>query len=256
MTPSAAFAYLCRVLYNRRCKMDPLWNSLAVAGVDAASGRPFLGTVGMLGTSYEDGHVATGFGNQLARPLMRARHSPEMSEEAARELLRDCLRVLYYRDKQTMNKFQARGGWGWLGGGVVGVGCFGGFVDLSLFRVFVGLVSLIAASVLFLNQRPDPTPLHPTTPQTDRQGDRRGRGDLGALCARHEVGLRGVRGPLAVRGRDVVESGGARCAAAAAAVLVLWRSAGRPLSRRSRAPVSSAADCAARRARVCASSAL
>ena len=109
MTPSAAFAYLCRVLYNRRCKMDPLWNSLAVAGVDAATGRPFLGTVGMLGTSYEDGHVATGFGNQLARPLMRARHSPEMSEADARALLRDCLRVLYYRDKQTMNKFQVGG---------------------------------------------------------------------------------------------------------------------------------------------------
>lgn len=33
MTPEEIYNYLCRVLYNRRNKMDPLWNSLVVGGV-------------------------------------------------------------------------------------------------------------------------------------------------------------------------------------------------------------------------------
>lgn len=40
-------------MYNRRGKMDPLWNSLVVGGVEA-DGTPFLGTVGMIGTHYTD----------------------------------------------------------------------------------------------------------------------------------------------------------------------------------------------------------
>ncbi|KDD77122.1 proteasome subunit protein [Helicosporidium sp. ATCC 50920] len=104
LQPKEVFAYLKSVMYNRRNKFDPLWNSLIVGGV--YEGKPFLGTVGMIGTSYTDEHVATGFGNHLARPLMRERHRPDMSESEARELLHDCLRVLYYRDKNSINKFQ------------------------------------------------------------------------------------------------------------------------------------------------------
>jgi hypothetical protein len=32
--PQEVYAYLCRVMYNRRNKMDPLWNSLIVAGIE------------------------------------------------------------------------------------------------------------------------------------------------------------------------------------------------------------------------------
>jgi 20S proteasome subunit beta 7 len=104
LKPAEVFSYLTRVLYNRRTKMDPLWNSLVVGGVH--EGRPFLGTVGMIGTSYTDTTVATGFGNQLARPLMRDRHRADMTEAEATALLHDCLRVCYYRDKNSINKFQ------------------------------------------------------------------------------------------------------------------------------------------------------
>lgn len=104
LKPAEVFAYLCRVLYNRRNKMDPLWNSLVVGGF--YGGRPFLGTVGMIGTNYTDATVATGFGNHLARPIMRERHRADMSEEEATTLLKDCLRVCYYRDKNSINKFQ------------------------------------------------------------------------------------------------------------------------------------------------------
>jgi 20S proteasome subunit beta 7 len=60
----------------------------------------------MIGTHYTDDHVTTGFANQLARPLFRERHSNDMSEEDAMALMHDALRVCYYRDKISINKFQ------------------------------------------------------------------------------------------------------------------------------------------------------
>lgn len=91
-------------MYNRRNKFDPLWNSLVVGGV-ASDGAPFLGTVSMIGSHYTDDHVATGFGAQLARPLFREKHRCDMSASEARALLEEALRVCYYRDKNSINKF-------------------------------------------------------------------------------------------------------------------------------------------------------
>ena len=45
------------------CRMDPLWNSLVVGGLQpdkAGDLKPFLGFIGMIGTHYEDAHIATG----------------------------------------------------------------------------------------------------------------------------------------------------------------------------------------------------
>jgi 20S proteasome subunit beta 7 len=70
LTPTEISAYLVRVLYNRRNKFDPLWNSLVVGGV-SPKGEKYLGMIGMIGTCYSDSHVATGFGAHLARPLFR-----------------------------------------------------------------------------------------------------------------------------------------------------------------------------------------
>lgn len=111
--PAEVHAYLCRVMYNRRNKFDPLWNSIIVAGVEpadgadaaaaesassgSAGGRSFLGLVGMIGTNYTDSHVTTGFANHLARPLFRERQRDDMSEEEAVALMHDALRVCYYR---------------------------------------------------------------------------------------------------------------------------------------------------------------
>jgi len=106
LTPQEISSYLTRVMYNRRNKFDPLWNSLVVAGVSPTNGESFLGTVSMIGVAYSDSHVATGFGAHLARPLFREKQHDDMSEEEARALLEDALRVCYYRDKQSINKFQ------------------------------------------------------------------------------------------------------------------------------------------------------
>mmetsp|Transcript_17676 Transcript_17676/g.60373 ORF Transcript_17676/g.60373 Transcript_17676/m.60373 type:complete len:289 (-) Transcript_17676:69-935(-) len=106
MRPCEVFSYLQRVMYNRRNKFDPLWNSLVIAGVDQYTGESMLGNVNMIGVNYKDSHVATGFATHLARPLFRDRQTDDMSYEEAKELICDGLKVCYYRDKNTINKFQ------------------------------------------------------------------------------------------------------------------------------------------------------
>eukprot|EP00897_Mesotaenium_endlicherianum_P010108 jgi/Mesen1/9125/ME000058S08618 len=104
MGPEEIHNYLNRVLYNRRNKFDPLWNSLVIGGYK--DGKPYLGTVDKLGVHYTSPHVATGFGNHLARPIFRNEHREDMTEEEGIKLLEKCLRVLFYRDKAAFNKVQ------------------------------------------------------------------------------------------------------------------------------------------------------
>lgn len=68
--------------------------------------KPYLATVGMIGTSYADTTIATGFGQMLARPLFREVDTTTLDEAAAVELMHRALKVCYYRDKQSINKFQ------------------------------------------------------------------------------------------------------------------------------------------------------
>ena len=55
------YNYLVRVMYNRRNKFDPLWNSLVISGWDCGE-ETVLGCVGMIGQHYVDDHVAAGSG--------------------------------------------------------------------------------------------------------------------------------------------------------------------------------------------------
>ncbi len=97
-------AFLSRVMYNRRNKGDPLWNSLLVAGV--ARGAATLGYVDARGLTFAEDYAATGYAAHLALPLIRERWAADMDEAAARTLLEDCLRVLWYRDCRALNKVQ------------------------------------------------------------------------------------------------------------------------------------------------------
>ncbi|KAJ3232351.1 Proteasome subunit beta type-7 [Chytriomyces hyalinus] len=107
--PVNVFEYLCQVMYARRTKVNPLWNSLVVAGVK--NEEPFLGYVDLQGTSYQSPTIATGFGGHLAQPILRkaldlAGGHENVTEEDAVKIIEDCMRVLYYRDARSLNKFQ------------------------------------------------------------------------------------------------------------------------------------------------------
>lgn len=101
--------YLTRVLYNRRSKMDPLWNAVLVAGFDDEK-QPFLRYVDLLGVSYGALALATGFGSHLAIPLLRKlvpydSDYVKVKEEEARDSVVNAMRVLYYRDARASDKY-------------------------------------------------------------------------------------------------------------------------------------------------------
>ncbi|XP_039157079.1 proteasome subunit beta type-4 isoform X2 [Eucalyptus grandis] len=102
--PKEVHNYLTQVMYNRRNKFNPLWNSLVLGGVK--NGQKYLGMVSMIGVSFKENHVATGFGNHLARPILRDEWNENLSFEDAVKLLGKCMRILLYRDRSAVNKIQ------------------------------------------------------------------------------------------------------------------------------------------------------
>lgn len=101
-SPSEVHNYMRAVMYQRRNKMNPLWNQLVVGGF--SDGKPYLGFVDMIGTSFEEDFLATGFGGYLALPIIRERWRADMTETEARKLLEDCLRVCFYRDCRSSSR--------------------------------------------------------------------------------------------------------------------------------------------------------
>ena len=60
--------------------------------------------VDQIGTAFEADFTATGFGKHMAVPQMREHWKPDMTEGEARNLLEECMRVLFYRDCRTINR--------------------------------------------------------------------------------------------------------------------------------------------------------
>lgn len=101
--------YLSKVLYKRRSEMNPLWNTLLIAGLDEES-EPFLASVDLLGTTFSAPALATGFGAHLAVPILRKVAPSEsaanqLSQEQAVEAIKECMKVLYYRDARSMDQY-------------------------------------------------------------------------------------------------------------------------------------------------------
>lgn len=104
LTPKAIHQYLARLMYNRRNKMDPLWNRVVIAGVD--SGTPVLGLVDLVGTHFESEIIATGYGEYIGLPLLRKAYRPDITVEEAKKVIIDVMKVLFYRDARTIDRIQ------------------------------------------------------------------------------------------------------------------------------------------------------
>mmetsp|Transcript_23694 Transcript_23694/g.59303 ORF Transcript_23694/g.59303 Transcript_23694/m.59303 type:complete len:263 (+) Transcript_23694:108-896(+) len=102
--PSEIYNLMTRIMYQRRNKMSPLWNQLVVSGF--CEGKGFLGLVDLHGTSYEDTTIATGYGDYIARPLLRKAYRDDLTQEEAIKAVEDAMRVMFYRDARTINKIQ------------------------------------------------------------------------------------------------------------------------------------------------------
>lgn len=101
--------FLSRVLYNRRSKMNPLWNAVIVGGFNDDR-SPFLKYIDLLGVTYGSSTLATGFGSYLAIPLLRKlipydKDYVNVTEEEAKKVVMDSMRVLFYRDARSAETF-------------------------------------------------------------------------------------------------------------------------------------------------------
>jgi len=105
-SPKSIYSWLTRVMYNRRTRMNPLWNTVIVGGMQ--SGEPFLGYVDKLGMAYEAPSVASGYGAYIAQPLLRdaVDKTPAMSQADAQDVIARCLSVLFYRDARSWNEYE------------------------------------------------------------------------------------------------------------------------------------------------------
>jgi len=104
MSPKAMLNWLTRVYYNRRTKIDPLWNQVVVAGFDKQSGQPLLGCVNLLGYSWQDPVVATGMGAHFALPYIRQRIDAKkapLTLDEAHEVIKMSMNTLYARDARS-----------------------------------------------------------------------------------------------------------------------------------------------------------
>ncbi|KAF9554406.1 proteasome endopeptidase complex beta subunit [Agrocybe pediades] len=105
--PAEIHEYLAQVMYARRTKMNPLWNALLVGGV--SGGKKFLAFVDLLGTTYSASTLATGYGAHIAQPLLREAvegREDTLTEEEASSIIENSMRVLFYRDARSLNKYQ------------------------------------------------------------------------------------------------------------------------------------------------------
>lgn len=67
----------------------------------------FLGYVDLLGTTYTASTLATGYGSMIAQPLLRKYvegREEELTEEQAKKIIEECMKVLFYRDARSLNK--------------------------------------------------------------------------------------------------------------------------------------------------------
>ncbi|GKZ35303.1 proteasome subunit beta type-7, partial [Aspergillus brasiliensis] len=101
--------YLSKVFYKRRSDFNPLWNHILVAGFDGDK-KPFLSSADLLGTTFSAPHLATGFGAHLAVPILRRLFPEErpletITKEEAVAALRECIKVLWYRDARSLDKY-------------------------------------------------------------------------------------------------------------------------------------------------------
>lgn len=102
LSPKEIHSYMSRVMYNRRNQFNFYYNQLVIGGYK--NGQSFLGYIDMVGTSFTENHIATGYGAHIAIPLLRKSWRPDLTRDEAKKLLDDCMRVLFYRDARASNK--------------------------------------------------------------------------------------------------------------------------------------------------------
>ncbi|SBT30553.1 proteasome subunit beta type-4, putative [Plasmodium ovale wallikeri] len=124
-------SYVGRIFYSRKNKIDPLFNTVIIAGINSQEYDDndknillysdkktnenykeinkddlYIGFVDMHGTQFCGDYMTTGYARYFALTILRNHYKDYMEEDEARTLLNECLRVLYFRDATASNKIQ------------------------------------------------------------------------------------------------------------------------------------------------------
>jgi 20S proteasome subunit beta 7 len=108
----AMHSWLTSVLYYRRSKINPLWNTYVVGGLVGEEKKPYLGAVDKLGVAYTNPYIATGLGGYLIQQSLENAYKEKeaagrgMTEAEAVDLLESSLQTLYYRDCYAHTHFE------------------------------------------------------------------------------------------------------------------------------------------------------
>jgi 20S proteasome subunit beta 7 len=104
--PRDYYNFLSRLNYQRRMKMDPLWNGTVIGGVNKKTGELFLGQVDLYGTKIEGNFLLNGLAQHYCQVLMQNAWREDLTEAEARKVIEDGMAVLFYRDKKASDEIQ------------------------------------------------------------------------------------------------------------------------------------------------------
>ncbi len=106
MSPRDYFNFIADHNYRRRMKMDPLWCTTVLAGHNKQSNELFLGMTDLYGTKVEANFILTGLAAHYCQVLMQNAWREDLTEAEARAIIEDCMRVMFYRDKKSLDNIQ------------------------------------------------------------------------------------------------------------------------------------------------------
>jgi len=116
LAPKAVHSYLTALLYYRRSRFNPLWNTLVVVGMqpeEDGEKKPFIGIVTLKGVAYEPKYVATGLGAMLLQQSLETEvrkkmgnNAEKLTKDEATALLRKSMELVYLHDCLAHNEFE------------------------------------------------------------------------------------------------------------------------------------------------------
>ncbi|KJH46214.1 peptidase, T1 family [Dictyocaulus viviparus] len=115
LSPKALHGYLTSLMYARRTRMNPLWNTLVVAGVEdeeknnKETSIPFIGVITQKGVAYQTKYVATGIAAMLLNQLIEdegRKKGDKLTRTEAETVMRKALELTIYHDCCADNDFE------------------------------------------------------------------------------------------------------------------------------------------------------
>jgi 20S proteasome subunit beta 7 len=97
-------SYISSVMYGKRNKGNPLYNTLLVAGF--VKNEPYLAYVDLYGTHVLGDYHFTGYAHYMGKPIVIDGWRPNMTEGEAKELVEKAMRMLWYRDARASDRIQ------------------------------------------------------------------------------------------------------------------------------------------------------